>query len=74
MQYRIRLDQQSRGRKNLGRAFQSAAALSVTVSLWDVSDNSTAQFMDEYYKALLSGDGKAEGACCRENDTISKQV
>jgi CHAT domain-containing protein len=48
------------GVMSLGRAFLSAGASSVTVSLWDVSDNSTVQFMDEYYKALLSGDGKAE--------------
>jgi len=43
------------GVMSLGRAFLSAGASSVTVSLWDVSDNSTVQFMDEYYKALYQG-------------------
>lgn len=48
------------GVMSLGRAFLSAGASSVTVSLWQVSDESTAVFMTEYYRGLLSGEDKPE--------------
>lgn len=41
------------GVMSLGRAFLAAGASSVTVSLWQVSDDSTALLMQTYYKALL---------------------
>jgi CHAT domain-containing protein/tetratricopeptide (TPR) repeat protein len=48
------------GVMSLGRAFMTAGAESVTVSLWEVSDESTQLFMQEYYKNLLGGKSKAE--------------
>jgi CHAT domain-containing protein len=48
------------GVMSLGRAFMAAGAESVTVSLWEVSDESTQMFMQEYYKNLLGGKSKAE--------------
>lgn len=48
------------GVMSLGRAFMAAGASSVTVSLWQVSDNSTQLFMEEYYKNLLDGKSKSE--------------
>lgn len=41
------------GVMSLGRAFLAAGAESVTVSLWQVSDDSTALLMERYYKGLL---------------------
>jgi CHAT domain-containing protein len=38
----------------LGRAFLAAGAASVTVSLWQVSDDSTALLMEKYYEGILS--------------------
>lgn len=46
------------GVMSLGRAFLVAGASSVTVSLWQVSDDSTVLFMEEYYRRLLSGEKK----------------
>jgi CHAT domain-containing protein len=46
------------GVMSLGRAFLAAGASSVTVSLWQVSDESTARFMQEYYRRLSSGQRK----------------
>jgi CHAT domain-containing protein len=48
------------GVMSLGRAFMAAGAESVTVSLWQVSDESTQLFMEEYYKNLIGGKSKAE--------------
>lgn len=48
------------GVMSLGRAFLSAGASSVTVSLWEVSDASTALLMKEYYRNLLLGKPKDE--------------
>ena len=48
------------GVMSLGRAFMAAGAESVTVSLWQVSDESTQMFMEEYYKNLIGGKSKAE--------------
>jgi hypothetical protein len=46
------------GVMSLGRAFLAAGASSVTVSLWEVSDDSTVLLMEEYYRRLLSGESK----------------
>ena len=48
------------GVMSLGRAFMAAGAESVTVSLWQVSDESTQMLMEEYYKNILQGKSKAE--------------
>ena len=43
------------GLVSLTRAFLYAGARSVLVSLWDVSDESTADFMESFYRGLLEG-------------------
>jgi CHAT domain-containing protein/tetratricopeptide (TPR) repeat protein len=48
------------GVMSLGRAFMVAGASSVTVSLWEVSDASTALLMKQYYQNLLAGKPKDE--------------
>jgi CHAT domain-containing protein len=48
------------GVMSLGRAFMTAGAESVTVSLWQVSDTSTQIFMERYYENLLRGKTKSE--------------
>ncbi len=47
------------GVMSLGRAFLAAGSSSVTVSLWQVSDESTAVLMQEYYRHLLKGERKS---------------
>jgi CHAT domain-containing protein len=46
------------GVMSLGRAFLAAGSSSVTVSLWQVSDESTAALMARYYQGLLAGKAK----------------
>jgi CHAT domain-containing protein len=46
------------GVMSLGRAFLAAGSSSVTVSLWQVSDESTAALMEQYYRGLLAGKKK----------------
>jgi len=48
------------GLMGLARAFMCAGASSVSVTLWKVSDRSTADFMEHFYTALRAGKGKAE--------------
>ena len=48
------------GVMSLGRAFLAAGASSVTVSLWQVSDESTALLMGKYYEGLLAGKSKSQ--------------
>jgi CHAT domain-containing protein/tetratricopeptide (TPR) repeat protein len=43
------------GVASLGTAFLVAGASSVTVSLWEVADKSTAILMQDYYRNLLAG-------------------
>jgi CHAT domain-containing protein/tetratricopeptide (TPR) repeat protein len=43
------------GVASLGTAFLAVGASSVTVSLWEVADKSTAILMQNYYRNLLSG-------------------
>jgi CHAT domain-containing protein/uncharacterized protein HemY len=47
------------GVMSLGRAFLAAGSASVTVSLWQVSDESTALLMQSYYKNLLDNKKKS---------------
>jgi CHAT domain-containing protein/tetratricopeptide (TPR) repeat protein len=47
------------GVMSLGRAFLAAGSSSVTVSLWRVSDKSTAVLMKNYYEGLLEGKKKS---------------
>jgi CHAT domain-containing protein/Flp pilus assembly protein TadD len=47
------------GVMSLGRAFLAAGAASVTVSLWQVADESTAMLMARYYKGLLENKKKS---------------
>ncbi len=47
------------GVMSLGRAFLAAGSSSVTVSLWQVSDVSTALLMKRYYQGLLEGKRKS---------------
>jgi CHAT domain-containing protein/tetratricopeptide (TPR) repeat protein len=47
------------GVMSLGRAFLAAGSSSVTVSLWQVSDESTAVLMKNYYEGLLQGKKKS---------------
>jgi hypothetical protein len=44
---------------SLGRAFLAARAESVTVSLWQVSDDSIALLIEKYYKAFWKTKRKA---------------
>jgi CHAT domain-containing protein/Tfp pilus assembly protein PilF len=43
----------------LRRAFVVAGAETVVMSLWKVSDSSTSQLMEAYYRNLLAGQGRA---------------
>jgi CHAT domain-containing protein len=47
------------GVMSLGRAFLAAGSESVTVSLWQVSDESTDVLMESYYKGLLENKKKS---------------
>jgi CHAT domain-containing protein len=47
------------GVMSLGRAFLAAGAASVTVSLWQVSDDSTALLMEKYYEGILDNKKKS---------------
>jgi CHAT domain-containing protein len=47
------------GVMSLGRAFLAAGAASVTVSLWQVSDDSTALLMEKYYEGILENKKKS---------------
>jgi CHAT domain-containing protein len=42
---------------SLTRSFLYAGSRSVVVSLWDVADSSTADFMLEVYRGLIEGSG-----------------
>ena len=57
---------------SLGRAFLAAGSSSVTVSLWQVSDESTAVLMQEYYRHLLKGEKKSAALAEARYTTYSK--
>lgn len=58
------LGKEKRGEGVIGltRAFMFAGAPTVGVSLWSVSDNSTALLMTDFYKRMFTGQGMAPGA------------
>ena len=60
------------GVSSLGSAFLAAGASSATMSLWKVSDKSTAIFMEEFYRKLLSGMGKAEALAAARSALVVK--
>ncbi len=53
------------GVMGLTRAFMYAGAPTVGVSLWSVSDNSTAQLMTDFYKNMLLGQGMPPSSAMR---------
>ena len=61
------LGKEKRGEGVIGltRAFMYAGAPTVGVSLWSVSDNSTALLMTDFYKRMFTGQGTAPGAAMR---------
>ena len=61
------------GVASLGSAFLAAGASSVTVSLWHVADNSTAQLMEEFYKNLVKGKSKSESLAAARSAIFSKE-
>lgn len=48
------------GVSGLSRAFLYAGAQSVLVSLWNVNDNVTSEFMEYFYKYLIAGKSKQD--------------
>jgi CHAT domain-containing protein/ATP/maltotriose-dependent transcriptional regulator MalT len=60
------------GVASLGIAFLAAGASSVTVSLWQVADNSTAELMEEFYRNLVSGKSKAAALAAARVLLVSK--
>ncbi len=46
------------GMTGLSRAFLSAGAASVLVTLWDVNDRSTAEFVSDFYNNMTKGSSK----------------
>ena len=44
----------------LQRGFKKAGVNSIMMSLWNVNDQATRLFMDEFYRCLISGDNKIE--------------
>jgi CHAT domain-containing protein/tetratricopeptide (TPR) repeat protein len=61
------------GVASLGSAFLAAGASSVTVSLWHVADNSTAELMQEFYKNLVKGKTKSESLAAARSALFSKE-
>jgi CHAT domain-containing protein len=60
------------GVASLGSAFLAAGASSVMVSLWQVSDSSTALLMEEFYSNLVSGKSKSAALAAARQTLISK--
>ncbi len=60
------------GVASLGIAFLAAGASSVTVSLWQVADNSTAELMEEFYRNLVSGKSKSAALAAARVALVSK--
>ena len=65
------LGKEKRGEGVIGltRAFMYAGAPTVGVSLWSVSDRSTAELMTNFYRRLLTGKGQPAAASMREAQT-----
>jgi len=62
------------GMIGLTRAFMYAGASSVVVSLWNVRDSSTAEFMKSFYRHLRAGKGKAEALRQAKLDMIRSDL
>jgi CHAT domain-containing protein len=60
------------GVASLGSAFLAAGASSVMVSLWQVSDNSTALLMEEFYRNLVGGKSKSASLAAARETLVSK--
>lgn len=60
------------GVASLGLAFLAAGASSVTVSLWQVADNSTAELMEEFYRNLVSGKSKSAALAAARLALVAK--
>jgi CHAT domain-containing protein/tetratricopeptide (TPR) repeat protein len=60
------------GVSSLGSAFLAAGASSVTMSLWKVSDKSTAILMEEFYRNLLRGMPKNAALAVARSAVFSK--
>jgi CHAT domain-containing protein len=60
------------GVASLGSAFLAAGAASVTVSLWHVADNSTAELMEEFYRNLVKGMSKAAALAAARSALVAK--
>jgi CHAT domain-containing protein len=58
------------GLVGLTRAFQYAGARSVLASLWSISDDSTAHFMERFYGYLRNGKSKDEALRAAQIDQI----
>jgi hypothetical protein len=56
------------GSLSLARAFRSAGARNVLMSLWKVEDRSTVEIMDAFYAHLATGQGKAEALSNAKRD------
>jgi len=56
----------------IGRGFLYAGAGALLVSLWQVADTSTLDFMERFYTALLSGVSKATALREAQNHMLSK--
>lgn len=61
------------GVASLGSAFLATGASSVTVSLWHVADNSTAELMQEFYRNLVEGKTKSESLAAARSALFSKE-
>lgn len=57
----------------LARAFFAAGASSLLLSLWAVEDGSTADLMQGYYRALVSGETKAAALQCAQAAFIADE-
>jgi len=49
----------------LSRGFLAAGARRVLVSLWKIDDEATAEFMRQFYRAMLTGERLAPAAALR---------
>ena len=60
------------GVASLGSAFLAAGAASVMVSLWQVSDSSTALLMEEFYSNLVTGKSKSAALAAARQALMAK--
>jgi CHAT domain-containing protein len=56
----------------LSRAFLSSGASTVVASLWEIGDESTADFMEEFYRGFTGGLGKSEALASAKRHMIEK--